>query len=299
MLTMERFKEEVIKAFKTIFGSEYTVEEKTVQNNNGVEMNGLVIRDMAINVAPVIYIEELYDDYKNGDSIEYLVDSVMKKIRKENAVLALNYSEFMDYEKAKDKITIQLINYEKNTEVLKGLPYKKFLDMAVVFRLFLGENDGNIISSQVTESFMSTWGVSIEEIYDQAVKNSERLLPVYVESLEKILFDCDEEDGFGTGLYLLSNKFGINGAGAILYTDEMRTLSERFDTDLIILPSSVHEVLLRRHDESMDMEYLKEMVRSINATEVPEKDVLSDNIYIYRKDKAVIEMVSTAYTAAA
>ena len=299
MLTMDKFKEEVIKTFKTIFGSEYTVEEKTVQKNNGVVMNGLVIRDMAINVAPVIYIEELYYAYKNGESIEFLVNSVMKKIRKENAVLALSYSEFMDYEKVKDKITIQLINYEKNTEVLKNLPYKKFLDMAVVFRLFLGENDGNIISSQVTETLLSAWGVSIEEIYDQAVKNSARLLPIYVESLEKILFDCDEENGFGTGLYLVSNKFGINGAGAILYTDEMRKLSERFDTDMIILPSSVHEVLLRRYDKSMDMEELKEMVRSINATEVPEKDVLSDNIYIYRKDKAVIEMVSNAYIAAA
>ena len=299
MLTMERFKEEVIKTFKTIFGSEYTVEEKTVHRNNGVVMNGLVIRDMAINVAPVIYIEELYDAYKHGESIEYLVNSVIKKIRKENAVLALSHSEFMDYEKVKDKITIQLINYEKNTEVLKNLPYKKFLDMAVVFRLFLGENDGNIISSQVTEILVSAWGVSIEEIYNQAIKNSARLLPAYVESLEKILFDCDEENGFGIGLYLMSNKFGINGAGAILYMDEMRKLSERFATDLIILPSSVHEVLLRRYDESMDREELKEMVRSINATEVSEKDVLSDNIYIYRKDKAVIEMVSNAYTAAA
>ena len=69
MLTMEKFKEEVIKTFKTSFGSEYTVEEKIVQKNNGVVMNGLVIRDMAINVVPVIYIEELYDAYKNGESI--------------------------------------------------------------------------------------------------------------------------------------------------------------------------------------------------------------------------------------
>ena len=44
--------------------------------------------------------------------------------------------------------------------------------------------------------------------------------------------------------YVLSNRSGINGAACILYEDVLKNFADGVEKNLIILPSSIHEVLL-------------------------------------------------------
>ena len=46
-------------------------------------------------------------------------------------------------------------------------------------------------------------------------------------------------------LYVLTNKQAVHGAAVMLYEGELRKVSDRLGGDLAILPSSLHEVLLR------------------------------------------------------
>lgn len=50
---------------------------------------------------------------------------------------------------------------------------------------------------------------------------------------------------------------------------------------MVILPSSIHEVILVRKEMMMDYHAITEMVKEINQNEVPKEDVLSDSIYLY------------------
>jgi hypothetical protein len=60
------------------------------------------------------------------------------------------------------------------------------------------------------------------------------------------------------------------------------------DTDLYIIPCSIHELILVPAYDEADPSYLIDMVREVNATEVRPSEVLSDNIYIFkRQDKCV------------
>ena len=53
------------------------------------------------------------------------------------------------------------------------------------------------------------------------------------------------------------------------------------------MPSSVHELLVVPVNMGMDVGQLKEMVTSINASEVALEEQLSDNVYRYSTEKGL------------
>ena len=67
-------------------------------------------------------------------------------------------------------------------------------------------------------------------------------------------------------------------------------IADKYDSDLVIIPSSKHELLfIKRSSLNIPICNIKQMVYTINRTEVDSKDVLSDSVYIYdRKKKKII-----------
>ena len=65
--------------------------------------------------------------------------------------------------------------------------------------------------------------------------------------------------------------------------------------DLVILPSSIHEVLLIPYEPNISFQELTNMVSHINRAEVPIEDRLSDQVYLYSRnlDSVVIAGTST------
>ena len=70
-------------------------------------------------------------------------------------------------------------------------------------------------------------------------------------------------------------------AAVMFYPDFMDQVAKELGGDIFILPSSVHEVLILPDDGNMNAQELKEMVTSINASEVAPEDRLTDNVYHY------------------
>ena len=80
----------------------------------------------------------------------------------------------------------------------------------------------------------------------------------------------------------------------MLYTDDIAKLAEKKESDVYILPSSVHELLLMPY-ENVDADQLCQMVCEINHSQVADNEILPDNIYQYsRKDKK-IHLIKTPY----
>jgi hypothetical protein len=82
-------------------------------------------------------------------------------------------------------------------------------------------------------------------------------------------------------MYILSNEKGIHGASSLLYMDVIREFAELLNSDLFILPSSIHEIILMPVKNPNDKEKLQRMVKEVNDILVPLEEVLSDNVYIY------------------
>ena len=89
------------------------------------------------------------------------------------------------------------------------------------------------------------------------------------------------EDVVESPMYILTNESRTFGAVAMLETELLRKFAEKVGEDFLVLPSSIHEVILVPVSNLPDSEYIKEMIREINNTNVDPEEQLSNNYYYY------------------
>lgn len=191
----------------------------------------------------------------------------------------------------RDKIRYQLLNYEKNKKMLAMVPHIPYLDLAIVFYSILEEKEGSPYGI-VTWNGMKKLKLGLEELEVLAAENTARDMPCQLEALEKMLeritgHPAPENVG-GVPMYVLTNQQHIFGASCILYPNLLYSISEYFQTDLYILPSSIHECILIPEGPDVSRKKLADIVADINSTEVPEEEVLSNCVYVYKQEGDVI-----------
>lgn len=64
----------------------------------------------------------------------------------------------------------------------------------------------------------------------------------------------------------------------------------------MIIPSSIHEVLLVTEENLDNIETYNQMVREVNATQVTKEERLSDHVYVYSVDAGKL-LTDTEYQA--
>lgn len=130
------------------------------------------------------------------------------------------------------------------------------------------------MTTLVHSDHLALWDISLEELGILAEENTPRMLPYHISSIESTLNQLEMEDIVETealpsvALYVLTNSRGINGAACMLYPRVLKEFAESLGEDLIILPSSIHEVLLTPSSVSLPPEELNEMVQAINQSDV-------------------------------
>ena len=88
-------------------------------------------------------------------------------------------------------------------------------------------------------------------------------------------------------LYVLTNDAAHNGAACVLYPDKLKDLADEFGSDLLILPSSIHEVLIIADSENFtehDYHVFCNTIKNVNRESIQPEDFLSDNMYLYRRE---------------
>ena len=270
-----KFAEEAAAKVRKRLGSGYEVTVTETVKNNGTEKTGVCIRRAGENIGAVVYPDP------TGITVD--VDGILADYLKAPK-LPLDGEGVLDFEKAKDRICFKLVNADRNSERLKDMPHKAFLDLAMVLFVFL-DSDG-MATVEVTDGLMDTWGVDEDTLWELAKKNTPRLLPEKMGTLSDFL--SASFDDMGTydcriPLWVLTNERKHYGAGIICYDGVLDKMLEEVGCSLIVLPSSVHEVLVLKDDGSAEHEDLIRLVRVVNRTAVEPVDFLSDNIYLYQK----------------
>ena len=134
-------------------------------------------------------------------------------------------------------------------------------------------------------------GIGGDELESAARRNTEgkgfRTWPIA--SIIAETAGVQEEDCEGNiPMWVFSNDRRNYGAAVMLYEGNFDKLARRIESDMYILPSSIHEVIAVP-DNGMDKDELRAIVRMINSSEVPEDEVLSENVYRYcRKEKRLV-----------
>ena len=283
----EHFIETVTDGVRKQLGDKYNVEHQEILKNNSVKLPAILIKKMNASVAPAIYLDELYMDYMEGLTIEDVIDHIVRIYNDGEIPEGIAADDLTDYQTIKDRIFFKLVNFDKNAELLMSIPYRRFLDLAVIYCVSVGRADNMCASFTIRNGHMDLWGISEKTLWSQAQNNTHKLFIPETKPMCEVLtglFDHDfsPETGPGNGnmpeLYVLTNRERVNGAACLLYDDLIAGLEKKIGDSLYILPSSIHEVLLipKTH---MDVETLQNMVRDVNDTQVSPQEILSYNVY--------------------
>lgn len=290
-MNYENFISEVKSRVECLCPNANVAIEKVVKNNS-LMLDGIVIRREGECFTPTIYLNGLYDEYMAGMDIDEVVNQIMKVDGSQRINSSINLDVFCDYEHVKDNIFVKLINKEKNTELLKRLPHRDFLDLAIVYYgVYDGFGDG-IGTWNITNEIFENFSIDEEALYEKAMNNSISKQPYFIKSMLELLgeimpesdyrelIDEDMPCAYRSPLYVMSNDNKIYGAITILYPGVLNAFYEKYG-DFYVLPSSIHEVILIPVNEGIEELELQKMVREVNRTALKQEEFLSDSVYIY------------------
>ena len=293
------FKECILEALIERYGEGCKIEYKEVLKNNGVKLDGIVVNKGNSRIYPTVYVNDFYEKFVAGEEIDDIVNYIVRLIDVNCIEEEFNPDSLILFDNIKDRIVFKLINYEKNMELLETVPHKKFLDLAVVYYIAISEDIFESASILINNSHLELWKKTAQEIDAIARKNAPLILKPELKSMSQTLKEmlCFDEPDFdesldeklsNCGMYVLSNEKKHFGASAILYENVIKDFSESLKTDIYILPSSIHEVIMIPSILVDSVKTLDDMIVEVNATQVPLTDILSNHSYYYSRDKECI-----------
>ena len=301
MLSFQKFIEKVKTEIHLLCGDGYQIIMEPVPQNNGTEQTGMDIRKEQGEEMAHLCLDAYYEQYLAGMTVEEAARDIWDIF---NSFEQSGVSEGLlnDFEKVKNKVVFSLVNYGMNKERLESMPYVPYLDLAILFYVLLDRTENGERTAVITNKELAAWGTTKEELLRLARQNTPRLYMAEVNSLNDVMKsfvkDKKSKDFFDefigeeeSSLYVLSNRHNVKGAAVILYDGLLKEMSKVLGHDLLILPSSVHEVLVMAYDKTMDFLSIRDMVEHINEVEVPVCDVLSNQIYRYNREKDQVSLI--------
>lgn len=306
----EKFREDMEREIQRLYGGGVTLGVQNFVGNNGSVRRVVVLAGSEDPFGIMVSLEKYYEEYRSGGLAEELARRLVEEYRAGRRAQSAVYSVFGGrggYESVKDRIIYRLVSYERNRELLCQAPFVRVCDLAAVFCLAVKVEEAGWCSAVIGNEQVQEWGADVRELCGLAAENTPRLFPVQIESMGEVMKriagehmgeDAGEEilgDLFSapavSPLYVMSNQTGHYGAAVILYRGVLKGFSDQVGSDLVLLPSSVHEVLAIPWEERLDLNELRDMVIHVNRAEVSEEDVLSDQVYRYRRETDRIEEV--------
>lgn len=262
-----------------------------VTKDNGVRLTGISVRGG--NIGAVCYVNGYVEELEAG-AMPYDVAAreicqslkVPEGVREHaNAIQGMSKEQFLD------GIEIRLLNAELNKEIREKCPCFDYIDLIGVFHHRIDSR----MSFRITNEMAARFDVSLEELKAAGIKNTEKgkKVATMAEMMAWLMPGGGEptEEEKGVPLWVFTNDSACYGASIMLLPDPFEELAEKLGSDLYILPSSKHEVLVLPKDAGNDMG-LSELVRGVNGSVVAGEDFLSNTVYQYTRGSGVIDVAA-------
>lgn len=306
----EAFLETVTNKLQEALGDAYQFTLRPLPKNNGVTLDGLTIQSPGSPVAPTIYLNPYYEQYQRGTDIHEIVLDILKLYRTPPSPTFLQPDSLENFSELRSRIMFRIIHSASNQVLLNDLPHLPYLDLSIVFFVFLERNEAGQMTALIHNEHMKRWNVSVNDLWNAASRNTPREYPAQIQSMADLLKEIaqknmgehydpeliqdllDSDDA--APLYVLSNSNGLYGASCMVYQNVLKDFADHLQADLILLPSSVHEVLLTPNLEDSSYEDLSSMVTSINRQEVSPEEQLSNQVYLFSRKDGSLKVVSNA-----
>lgn len=232
---------------------------------NGTKEKALVIKEKQITPA---FKSDFFDENATvGENIERVLAEFKKTVPYENKTDELTSPEFII-----ENIRIGLQranNVDDEEKIIKRLA--RFEGIEEYLLVIKDEVSYNLPMAVVRKT-----GLDLKELwwtaYENTIKNSKS------ETIQEAL-------GLGiiasdTNMVILTNESKLKGASAVIGYELLKKIAKDYKCKkLIMLPSSIHEVIVIPCKENTDLEFYSHMVRECNKSVDP-KEILSDRAYM-------------------
>lgn len=290
-MNYQSFLEEVERRLKETLPENAALHLFKVQKNNGGTLDALGIFTPDTDKSPTIYLNEFYEAYEKGVPIPGIISRIMELFTRYRNFPFQESLNLRDFDSVKPLLACKLIHKESNHGLLKEVPYRPFLDLAIVCYLYLTDNDSGSATMLIGYPQLALWHLSEEDLFRCALENSPKLLPVSLMSMEEIMKELypDLTDiPPSSPMFVLTNAKRYFGAAVILYPEVLKSFAEAQSSDFYLLPSSIHEVILLPVKYPVSKEALAVMVNEINTESVPQEDWLSNHVYYYSRSQGAL-----------
>lgn len=296
-MTYDKFAEELYDCLQIRFeGMEIKKEE--VLKNNGCMLTAYMVgnANCFVSIYP-LYLFQTYKE-KKFDFAE-IVEELVKECGKDLQEMRYDVSGYYSFEKVRKMLCGKLINTELNTEYLKDVPHREFLDLSMVYYIEVERKGyGGIALVVVREKMLSDWNVDEETLYRQTKENMEARMDGVIRSMQSILIEMKGLErvfrDMGTlPMYVLTNRDRVFGAVEVLDERNLVLASTMLGGDYWLLPSSLHEfILLPVREENHDEAFLAKVICEVNESEVADEEILSYHLYRYRQETGKVEIAA-------
>lgn len=292
-------------------GPAYQVSGRRILKNNSVTLDSVTILQSGRVVSPSFYLNDYYDDYREGMPSDVIADRILEQYRSCMKDVDDDVVGDFSFETMKNRIVFKLINYEMNRALLEDTPHIRYLDLAVIFCCLVKVDKCGMGTIRITNEHCANWGIGVDDLKRCAFENAPYIMPHSFKNifclLAEILLDetdmcsgsmhdrevirdiidsleSDNSPKKGNSVYVLTTPNRINGAACLLYENLLEQIKEKLGSGFFILPSSVHEVIIVPDTQENGRAIFENMVPEVNREQVPVCDILSDRVYHYPED---------------
>lgn len=288
-MNYQQFIVEVKERVTFILGETRTIQIHTALKNNGKERIGLSIFDKQVNISPTIYLEEYYQQFQNGSTIDWIAENICELYKEVKFEHMWDVNAIQDFSRAQSKLGYKLICADKNELLLNTLPHMTYLDFAIVFYILFEADSSGTATIPVTNELLKLWNTNVGELYKIAHSNMPAMLPADFKPMRVVICELLGKPYSNTSednpMYVLTNSLRSFGACCILYDRVLPDIGRQLGENYYILPSSIHEVIIVPESKSPNWDDLNDMIVEINETQVAYEEILSDHAYYYNREK--------------
>lgn len=250
---------------------------------NGVHLEGIMIRDGS-PIAPIIYTNEMIKLAENCEvSLSEVVDEIISEYEQHRKI-QFDMDQFMDKEFILSHvyIGIQKVSDEENIEKkkcdLEGLEIYLYIRDCV-------QRAGGY-SAKLNKNLLKLANLDETEVWKSARKNTfaetqiQNMLSLLAD-LECVPHEMAEKESEFPQMYVVTNTYKFRGASAIIDKSALKAFGRVHGIDkLIVIPSSIHEMLIMPYDGNMKIDDVSAIVAEVNLTQVEPEERLTDQAYL-------------------
>ena len=296
---IEEVKKEILRTLPEELKNDLDIQETTVMKSNDQEHHGLTFKRGESEAAPTIYLDEAFERFSGGEDMHVLAVEI-KNAYVDTIGMPEPQKVDFDFDKIRDNLTVRLLEIRRNREFLSQTPYMTAgHGLAMVCDIKMSDGREGSWRATVTRNMLESQGYDKQELFLTAMENAKIIDPPILVDMNQALFTHDAENLMlrdapleaheDAKMYVLSNESGMLGSAALFYPEAKEHIASVIGEGYSVIPSSVHEVLIIPDSAGIDADELSRMVKEANRSVVEAKDVLSDNVLHYDRQRGQLE----------